>query len=63
MAQGVDTRNAQAPEKLVRSVGIEPTWAQGPGDFECVGRGWRKPLISLQNLCQPLIFTEEIDND
>ena len=25
--------------------------------------GWRKALISLQNLCQPLIFIELIDND
>ena len=48
---------------LVPEVGIEPTWAQGPGDFECVGRGWRKPLGTLWNLRQPLIFIEELDND
>ena len=48
---------------LVRSVEIEPTWAQGPGDFECVGRGWRKSLETLQNLLQPLSIIREVDND
>ena len=48
---------------LVPEVGIEPSWAQGPGDFECVGRGWRKSLEILQTLRQPPNFTKEIDND
>ena len=25
--------------------------------------GWRKPLIILQNLRQPLNFIEQVDND
>jgi len=48
---------------MVPEVEIEPTWAQGPGDFECVVGGWRKPLETLWNLRQPLIFIEELDND
>jgi hypothetical protein len=48
---------------LVPEVGIEPTWAQGPGDFECVSGGWSKSLETLWNLRQPLIFIEELDND
>ena len=50
-------------KNMVPEVGIEPTWAQGSGDFECEKGVWRKTLITLQHLRQPLNFTKELDND
>jgi len=43
--------------------GIEPALGQAQRDFEGEKGGWRKPLITIQNLRQPLNFTEKVDND
>jgi hypothetical protein len=48
---------------LVPGAEIEPARAQGSRDFKGENRGWRKSLISLQNLRLPLNFNEEVDND
>ena len=36
-----------------------------PSRWEYKGekRGWRKSLIKLHNLCQPLSITKQVDND
>jgi len=59
----MDSLAAQDSIRLVPEVGIEPTWAQGPGDFEGKKGGWRKSLETLCNFRQPLSIIREVDND
>ena len=47
-------------KNMVPEVGIEPTWAQGRGDFEGIGRGWRKLLETLRNLFNLLSLLKKI---
>jgi hypothetical protein len=57
------SRGANLLISLVPGVGIEPTRGQASRDFKGEKGGWRKSLITLHNLRQPLSIIREVDND